>query len=292
MRDHEQTQELELRVVIFGGRGSTPAPGEPFSRYGGHTSCVALAHDGEQPTLILDAGTGIRRAGSVIGGGPFEGSILFGHLHWDHTQGIPFFTQGDQPSARVDVYVPAQGDALGLLRRVMSPPHFPITPEELQGKWDFQSLEPGEHTIEGFSVQALDVPHKGGRTFGYRITDGRSAVAYISDHAPTVLGPGPDGLGELHPAAMRLASDVDLLIHDAQYTDDELPAKVDYGHSAVGYAARLAVAARARHLLLFHHDPSRTDDEIDAMVASCRDAAGSLCVDAAAEMREFTLPAD
>jgi phosphoribosyl 1,2-cyclic phosphodiesterase len=281
-----------LRVVICGGRGSTPAPGEPFSRYGGHTSCVAVAHDGETPTLLLDAGTGIRHVRSVIGDTAFDGSILLGHLHWDHTQGVPFFTPGDQPRSRVDVYVPAQGDPLELLRRVMSPPHFPITPEELQGKWDFQSLEAGEHTIERFSVLALDVPHKGGRTFGYRIADGRSAIAYISDHAPTALGPGPDGLGELHPAAMRLASEVDLLIHDAQYTDDELPARVEYGHSAIGYAMRLALAARAKHLLLFHHDPARTDDEVDAIVASCRDVAGSLCVDAAAEMSEFTLPAD
>src|SRR5579864_1962691 len=161
-----------MRVWVCGVRGSTPAPGGEFARYGGHTSCIALGQDGGPPTLILDAGTGIRRVGALLGGRPFEGTILFGHLHWDHTQGLPFFAAADRPDARVDVLIPAQGDAGRVLARAMSPPHFPIGPDELRGNWRFDGLEPGDHHIEGFSVVAHEIPHKGGRTYGYRISDG------------------------------------------------------------------------------------------------------------------------
>jgi phosphoribosyl 1,2-cyclic phosphodiesterase len=244
-------------------RGSTPAPGPEFVRYGGNTSCVALALDGAVPTLVLDGGTGLQRLTQVLDSKPFRGSILLGHLHWDHTHGLPFFRAGDHPDARVDLYIPAQGDPVAVLARALSPPHFPITPTELRGNWSFHALEPGSHQIEGLSVVAREIPHKGGRTFGYRVSDGRATIAYLSDHSPITLGPGPEGLGEYHDDAIALARDVDLLVHDAQYTAAELPARAAFGHSAIDYAIGLAERAHARSLLLFHHDPPRTDDEID-----------------------------
>ena len=268
---------------MCGVRGSTPAPGPDFVRYGGNTSCVALALDGEPPSLLLDAGTGLRRVGALLDGRAFSGAILLGHLHWDHTHGMPFFPAGDRPDARVDVFVPAQGDALGVLSRAMSPPNFPITPDQLQGRWAFHSVEPGQHRIEGFSVLAAEVPHKGGRTFGYRVSDGHSTIAYISDHCPTALGPGADGLGAHHDAALALARDADVLIHDAQYRDEELAAKAHFGHAASGYAVGLAVSAGAKRVVLFHHDPTRTDAEVDAILVHHRRAKPSVVVDAAAE---------
>jgi len=257
-----------VRVTVCGARGSTPSPGPEHLRYGGHTSCVALAHDGELPSLVLDAGTGIRRLTPVFDGHAFTGAIVFGHLHWDHTQGLPFFAAADRPDSQVDVYLPAQGDPVEVLARTMSPPHFPITPEQLRGTWRFHALEPGAHDIAGFRVLAREIPHKGGRTFGYRIEDGPRSIAYLSDHCPTVLGAGPDGLGAYHEAALELARGCDVLFHDAQYTDDELAARADFGHAAAGYAVRLGEEAGARQVLLFHHDPPRTDDAIDALVAS------------------------
>jgi len=257
-----------MRVTVCGARGSTPAPGPAHVRYGGHTSCVALAHDGQRPSLILDAGTGIRRVTALLGEHPFAGAIVLGHLHWDHTMGLPFFAGADRPDARTDLYMPAQGDPEEVLARVMSPPHFPITPAELRGAWRFFGLEADSPTdIEGFTVLAREIPHKGGRTFGLRVSDDSATVTYMSDHCPTVLGPGPDGLGHYHDAALELASHSDLLIHDAQYLDDELPARASFGHSSPGYALGLAQRAWARRLLLFHHDPPRTDDDIDAIVA-------------------------
>ena len=281
-----------MEVSFCGVRGSTPAPGREFVRHGGHTSCVAFALDADgPPTLVLDAGTGLRRLSQRLDGRPFVGTILLGHLHWDHTHGLPFFPAGDRADSSVRVLVPAQdgdGPAEEVLARAFGPPHFPIRPSQLEGDWRFDHLSPGEHRVGGFTVLALDIPHGGGRTFGFRVSDGRSAVAYLSDHSPIVLGPGPDGLGEYHDAALRLCDGVDVMIHDAQITAAEFAAKARYGHSAVEYAAGLAEAAGARHLLLFHHDPSRTDDEIDALVAGL--SGSPVPVTAAAEGMVLTLP--
>ena len=273
-----------MQVILCGVRGSTPSPGPEFVRYGGHTSCVAITAPGEEePRLVLDAGTGLRQLSRLLDGEAFAGTILLGHLHWDHTHGIPFFPAGDRPDSQVSILLPEQGaSAREVLARVMSPPHFPILPWELRGDWSFGCLDEGTHTIEGLSVLAREIPHKGGRTFGFRVTDASGAsVAYLSDHWPTGMGPGPAGLGEYHEAAVALAEGVDVLIHDAQYTAAELPARAHFGHAAVEYAIGLAQACGAGRLVLFHHDPSRTDDELDAIVAAL--APGPGAVSAAAE---------
>jgi ribonuclease BN (tRNA processing enzyme) len=256
-----------MRLVLCGTRGSTPAPGVGYSRYGGQTSCVAVVSDDGSCRLILDAGTGLRRLPEALGGKPFAGSMLLTHLHWDHTHGLPFSTAVDHPDARTTLYIPEQpgGHAEAILARAMSPPHFPIRPSELSGVWDFRHLSPGEHRIEEFEVLALEIPHKGGRTFGYRVSDGHRSVAYMPDHAPIALGAGADGFGPYHETACELTRDVDLLVHDAQYTREEFAARSHFGHSAIDYAVGLASHCAARHLLLFHHDPQRADSELDAI---------------------------
>jgi phosphoribosyl 1,2-cyclic phosphodiesterase len=253
-----------MQIHVLGTRGSRPTTGPDVLRYGGDTACVAVSADDGPPTILLDAGTGIGHAGALMQGRPFNGSLLLGHLHWDHMQGLPFFRAGDRPDARVDCYVPAQGaPAEALLERFMSPPNFPIKPSGLLGTWRFLDLEPGEYEMEGFHVLALEIPHKGGRTFGFRLErDGRS-LAYLSDHSPTSLGPGPDGLGERHEAAVRLAAEVDLLIHDAQYSLEEFEVRHGWGHCAIDYPIRLGREVGARRVLLFHHDPGHDDDLLD-----------------------------
>ena len=255
-----------MRLQLCGVRGSTPAPGPDFVRYGGHTSCVAVAHDGAPPTLILDAGTGIRRVTALLGGQPFSGTILLTHLHWDHVQGLPFFRGGDHDDAQVSLLLPDQQDgttAEQVLSRAMSPPHFPISPGQLRGRWSFRAISPGRLQASGFTIEAREIPHKGGRTIGYRVIDGRSAVAYVTDHCPTALGPGPQGWGEYHDGALELAAGADVLIHDAQLLAEEVPAQAAFGHAAAEYAIELARRAGARQVVLFHHQPGRTDDELD-----------------------------
>lgn len=280
-----------MRVTICGVRGSTAATGVEFAGVGGNTSCVALAHRGEAPRLLLDAGTGIRRVTTLLQGCPFRGTILLGHLHWDHTLGLPFFSAGDRPDAEVRLLMPEQDDeAEAVLRLLMSPPHFPIAPAELRGDWKFASLPEGVHDIEGFNVEAREIPHKGGRTLGFRVT-GRSggSLAYLSDHAPIQLGPGPDGWGEYHRTAVELARGVDVLIHDAQYTADELRGRAGWGHSAAEYAAGLAERAGARRALLYHHDPSRTDEAVAEVAQAVRTRFPLVQVDVAVEGMEFEI---
>jgi phosphoribosyl 1,2-cyclic phosphodiesterase len=263
-----------VRLHLCGVRGSTPAPGAGFLRYGGHTSCVALAHDGDRaPSLILDAGTGLRQVTGLLGGRPFSGTILLTHLHWDHVHGLPFFTGGDQPGARAALLLPEQQDgrtAEEALALGMSPPHFPIGPSGLRGDWTFGALAPGPLKAEGFTVEAREIPHKGGRTFGYRVSDGHSVITYMPDHCPTVLGPGPEGWGAYHPAALDLAAGADLLIHDAFLLASEVAAEAPFGHAAADYAVGLGRRAGARRVLLAHHKPGRTDEALDLLASRFR----------------------
>jgi phosphoribosyl 1,2-cyclic phosphodiesterase len=264
-------QEAVVHVVFLGVRGSVCAPGADFVRYGGNTSCLAVSTArGEPPTLLLDAGTGIRSATDMLAGNPFRGTILVSHLHWDHVQGLPFFAGGDRAGARARLLVPAQGGRSGrdLVAQMMSPPAFPITPEGLIGEWTFDAVQPGELEVEGFAVRAFEVAHKGGRTFGFTVRTGEAALAYVPDHAPE-LGVSDDALDAL--------ADVDVLVHDAQFLEQERPRAVDYGHATVDDAIRLAERVRAGRVVLFHHGPHRTDDALDAIGRDFR-ASMPLCV--------------
>ena len=277
-----------MRVSFCGVRGSTPAPGPDFVRYGGHTSCVALSHGNGsadlRPTLLLDGGTGLRRLPEFLGDRPFEGTVLLTHLHWDHVQGVPFFASGDHVGARVELLLPVEGedaDAEALLARMMSPPFFPIGPHQLRGEWSFGPVPSGAFDAEGFTVVAKEVPHKGGLTLGYRVSDGGASIAYIPDHCPTALGEGPHGIGTYHDAVLELASEVDLLIHDAHLRAEEVAEEGSFGHAAAEYAVGLATVAGARGVALFHHRPERTDAEVDRTL--CRFAECPVPVIGAAE---------
>ena len=272
-----------MRLLFCGVRGSTPAPGAPFVRVGGHTSCVALAHNDGPFTLALDAGTGIRRITDHLDGNAFVGSLLLTHLHWDHVQGLPFFAAGDRDDAHVRVFMPDQVDAggrtlepLDVLARAMSPPHFPIAPDGLRGQWAFESVKPGSHRIEDFDVVAFEVPHKGGRTFGYRVSDGGASIAYIPDHLPDAAST---------PAIARECAGVDLLVHDSQFLEPERAVADLYGHATVDDSIDLAQRCGASRLALFHHAPARSDDQIDeiARAAIARGAAAGVEVFVACE---------
>ncbi|HUP71485.1 MAG TPA: MBL fold metallo-hydrolase [Acidimicrobiales bacterium] len=285
-----------MRVWICGARGSTPAVGADFNHVGGHTSCVAIGQGDGPPTLVLDAGTGLRNLTGVLAGAPFRGTILLSHLHWDHTHGLPFFAAGDRPDASTHLYLPEQGVEPGeLLARTMSPPHFPIGPHQLRGEWTFGVIDRGAYRFEGFDVLVREIPHKGGKTLGFRVSDGARSLAYLSDHAPQDRGAGRRGVGALHDDALDLARDVDVLVHDAQYTAEELPTRGSFGHAAYEYSLELAAAAGARRVLLFHHDPSRTDPEVEAILHAARRRAaapasgGDVAVDLARDGITFTI---
>lgn len=247
-----------MDALLLGVRGSTPAPGPEFVRYGGHTSCVALVAGGDKlPTLVLDAGTGLRGLTSLLNGA-YRGTIALSHLHWDHMQGLPFFAAGDRPDARVELLLPGQLGRNGrdLLAQALSPPAFPITPEELQGQWTFTALEPGVHQVGPMRLISAEITHKGGRTFGYRVQDvDGGSLAYLPDHAPAA------GITD---GARALCQGADVLLHDAQFLDQERPVAHLFGHATVQDAIALAAQSGVGELVLFHHGPARTDDALDA----------------------------
>ena len=253
-----------MRALLCGVRGSTPAPGIEFAEVGGHTSCVAIpAADGRW--LVLDAGTGLRKLGAVLDGAPLRGSILLTHLHWDHTQGLPFLANADRADAEVALQLPAQGDgadAVAVLRGAMSPPHFPIGPEGLLGSWSFGALPTGRHAIEGFTVTAAEIEHKGGRTYGYRVESSAGSIAYLPDHCPRLADPAR------RAGAVELARGVDVLLHGGPYLADEQAIADGYGHATVDDAVTLAAEAEAARLVVIHHAPGRTDRAVAEIEAS------------------------
>jgi ribonuclease BN (tRNA processing enzyme) len=261
-----------VKVSVHGVRGSTSAPGPDFVRVGGHTSCVSATPRGAaSPTLVLDAGTGLTTLSRSLDGNAFHGEIVLSHLHWDHVQGLPFFRAGDTDDADVVLHLPAQdgaepgthGSAAALLRRAMSPPHFPIGPEGLAGSWRFDARNTGWFEAGGARVRLADIPHKGGRTFGIRVEADGASFAYLPDHDPSA---------DPEPGA-ALAHGVDVLLHDAQFAEAERAVAVAYGHSTINDAVNVATRASAGRLVLIHHAPGRSDDQVEKLAA--REAAGA-----------------
>jgi phosphoribosyl 1,2-cyclic phosphodiesterase len=250
-----------VRVKVWGARGSVPAPGPHMNRYGGNTSCVQLSLGGGEE-LILDAGTGIRNLGlDLTGGGRIH--ILLTHLHLDHIQGLMFFAPCFRTGADITIWGPASPEASleDRIARYISAPLSPVEVKELPCSIGFRDTPPTEWEIGGATIRAEAVTHRG-PTLGYRITDGETTLAYVPDHEPALGAPIAD-LEREWISGFDLAKDVDLLIHDCQYTDDEYPHHVGWGHSALGDTLTFARRVEARNLLLFHHDPLHSDEFLD-----------------------------
>ncbi len=265
-----------LDVTFYGVRGSTPCPSDDNRRYGGNTSCVVLEGPGGDP-IIFDLGTGLRFYGvdERCGSGPFRATALVSHLHWDHVQGLPFFAPLHCDDTHLDVHGP--GDEDRTLEEsfdvFMTPPFFPICYRELAGRVALNDTPEGGFDVGPARVTALEVPHVG-RTYGYRVEWNGCSVAYISDHQQPV--DDPTGVDE---QVLALATGVDLLIHDAQFTPEEFAERPHWGHCTVDYALEVAHRAGVGELVLFHHDPAHDDDQVDRLLDAARSRAEGLAVD-------------
>lgn len=262
-----------MRVSFFGVRGSCPCSSGDHQRYGGNTSCVTV-EVGDDPPIILDLGTGLRPLGleleQRLNGSPVTWTALLTHLHWDHLIGLPFFPPVLRPGAHLDVYGPTQeGTTIQeVVDTVVKPPFFPVQVDELHGSIAFHDIDRGDLAVGSAKVMVRPVPHVGS-TLGFRIEGDRVSVAYVSDHQ------APGDRHEVADSVLELCAGVDVLIHDAQYTDEEFATKADWGHSTPDYAVRVAAEAGVRHLFLFHHDPTHSDAQLDRIVDGARRAPGA-----------------
>ena len=282
-----------MRIKIWGARGSIPAPGPETMRYGGNTSCVEVTlSDGS--TLILDAGTGIRNLGLALPRVEQPIHILLTHLHLDHIQGLMFFAPAFRPESEIVIWGPASREASlrDRIARYISAPLAPVEVRELPSLVSFREAETVEWEIGPAKIRAQAVSHRG-PTLGYRIEDNGTTLCYIPDHEPGLGAPLAD-LDEDWISGFELAHGASLLIHDCQYTDEEYPSHLGWGHSPLSDALAFGHRVAAQRLLLFHHDPLHSDDFLDSfcgdIVTGWEELGGRAAdVELATERREMVI---
>ncbi|HEX4935865.1 MAG TPA: MBL fold metallo-hydrolase [Gemmatimonadaceae bacterium] len=291
---------MTWRIRFWGTRGSIPTPGAQTVRYGGNTPCTELRTD-DGWLVILDAGTGIRELGRDLlqrsNGAPIQGDIFLTHAHWDHIQGIPFFApifgRGNHFTIWGSQSLERSVDKV--VRDQMSPVVFPVTFEELDASIDFKDLAEGTRTAgTGYEVTAFAVQHPGG-ALGYRFArpggDG-GALVYVSDNE-LAAHPRYGSPADWRDRMVTFVRGASVLIHDSTYTTEEYDHHRGWGHSTFRECVELALEAGVGTLVLFHHEPRRTDDQLDACLAECRALVqargGALQVVAAAEGLTLTL---
>ncbi len=249
-----------IQVEFWGVRGSVPSPGPTTIRYGGNTSCVSITADNK--ILILDAGTGIRNLGSAIIGQPeLEIFVIVTHSHWDHIQGFPFFTPIYQPNRPVHMFptLHKKNVVLASLIDQMDGAHFPITPDQVPSNFNFVTENPLEFLeSNGFHLEMVPMNHPG-KAFGYKITIDDKIICYFTDNEIDPPYEKSIALNQL----TNQCRNADILIHDAQYTEDDMPLKHGWGHSLISQVTELGKSAEVKNLVYYHHDPERTDDLLD-----------------------------
>ena len=247
-------------ITFYGVRGSIPSPGPATVRYGGNTSCVYIELENGN-NLILDSGTGIRALGKRLAHTHDTINILLSHGHWDHVQGYPFFEPIYQPERLIRVFTGTRGEhgQICSLFDQIDGANFPVSADQLPSRSECITGDPalvlGEENV---LVRRAPLNHPGGG-YAYRIGDDSASCAYITDNE---LDP-PGKVTTRYEQWVEFCRGVDVLIHDAQYLKGDMPQKHGWGHSLVSQVRQLAVDAEAASLVMFHHDPDRSDAEID-----------------------------
>ncbi len=271
----------DIFVRFWGVRGSIPTPGPRTRRYGGNTSCVEVRVD--DTLLIFDAGTGLRELGVQLQRGPPKPLTLhlfLSHPHWDHIQGFPFFGPAYAQGTTLYVYGPSDDDKnYQLLSGQMSNAYFPVRFSDLGANIVSRSFSGPRVKLDGVTVTAFGQRHPGG-SVGFRVDHEGRSVVFATDSEldlllldPRVVERDKGALRRLPAELVTAVQGADLLIADAQYTDDEYVQRVGWGHPRATTAVDLAVQAGARRLALTHHDPMHGDRDVEQLVLECRERA-------------------
>ncbi len=263
-----------MRLTVWGCRGSVPTPGPRTVGCGGNTSCVEVAlADGA--VLVLDAGTGIMPLGlELMERGVERIHLLLTHLHLDHLEGLRFFAPFWDERVAVVVWGPPSpvSSLPERIARSFSPPLFPVDLHDVPARVTFRDLPRRPWTVEGASLRADLVLHPG-PTVGFRVGAEGASFAYIPDHEPALAGALSEGARDWISGG-SLAGDVDLLVHDAQFFEEEYEERIGWGHSSVAHAVAFARACGVRRLLLFHHEPRHGDDDLARLEERAQELAG------------------
>jgi phosphoribosyl 1,2-cyclic phosphodiesterase len=277
-----------MKVKVWGCRGSLPSPGPENYRFGGNTSCFQVTHG--DACIILDSGSGIQRLGRYLSRELKEIHILLSHLHIDHMMGLGFFLPLYNPDVTVHVWGPSTSceSLINRLRRYFSPPLFPIRFNELPNHPVIHELSNEEFSIGEVRIHSEYICHPG-PTLGYRLAAGKSVLAYIPDHE-LQLGSCNFPNDPEWTSGFEIAKSADLLFHDGSYTSQEYDAKTGWGHCSVADAIAFGKLCKVKKLEIIHHEPTRTDIEIEKMLAATRqDDYQGVEVEMCAEGDEFEL---
>ncbi|MEP7109904.1 MAG: MBL fold metallo-hydrolase [Ferruginibacter sp.] len=259
-----------MKIKFYGVRGSLPACGKEFMRYGGNTTCLRLLREEVKRIAIIDAGSGIRNLGKEIINNELNQNvinILFSHFHWDHIQGLPFFAPAYNKNQRIGILVMGKERKIKNIKEIFSLPmqkeYFPVELDMMGAKFEFIAYG-DKHAFYGATVTAAPQYHKFmGGSYGFRIEDKVASVVVCTDI---------EHINGIDENIVNLARNADLLIHDGQYAPDEYEKHKGWGHSTWKDAVEVATRANVKRLIITHHDPDHDDDFLDSMEKDCQEA--------------------